>query len=95
MHTHFIPGVGLYLYDLHLNGTLNASGPRRTTLHKVSGDIDVNSIQGTSEEQSELQLGRRAPNDNAKMLIPSSDIHIRNRFISKVGVKVTRVIICT
>ena len=49
-----------------------------------------------SEEQSELQLGRRAPKDSANTLVPSSDIHIRNRLLSKVGAKViTKLQFCT
>ena len=59
-------------------------------LHKVSedGDDSVDALSMDREEQSELQLGSRAPNNSTNTSVPSSDIHIRNRLLSKMGTKV-------
>ena len=58
---HFIPGVLLYLYDLHFGGKckLNMSGERRARLNK--NDEDSNQEATGSEQQfdSVVQLGRR------------------------------------
>ena len=61
----------------------------RARLHKIREDHDGSSIQATnSEQQSALQLGRRAPYNYSSPVVPSSDFQIRNRLLSKMGAKV-------
>ena len=67
------------------------SGQRRARLYEI-GEAGTGSVQEAtdSEQQSLLQLGRRAPYSyKSSLLVPSSDFHIRNRYLSRsLGAKV-------
>ena len=66
------------------------SGQRRARLH-TNREAGRDSVQDVtdSEQQHVLQLGRRAPYDyKTSLLLPSSDFHIRNRYLSRMGAKV-------
>ena len=85
---HFIPGIILYLYDVNSGGKLNMSGQRRATLYKI-GEGGNGSVARDLEQQGVLQLGRRAPyNYENSPLVASSNFHIRNRLLSRMGTKV-------
>ena len=99
-HCTLIPGVILYLFNVNFGGKLNLSGQRRARLsQKTNGEVGMGSVQEAtdSEQQSILQLGRRAPyNYKSTLLVPSSDFHIRNRYLSRMGAKVHKIwLICT
>ena len=80
------PGVTLYAYDLNSGGALNKSGYSRAKLHEISEDGKGGSIQESTD--SELQLGRRAPHSYKNSITPSSNLKIRNRYLSRMGTKV-------